>query len=61
MTAAALLELVLAGLNHTAELSALFTKATAENRDLTDDEVALVRAGALAATARLQAAIDKLP
>lgn len=58
MNAAALLEVILAGLNHLNELSALFGKAQAEGRDLTPEEVAFVRGKAVAANQKLQAAID---
>ena len=53
MPVSILLEIILTGLQHTAELSALFTKATAEGRDLTPEEVAFVRSKA-------QASLDKL-
>jgi len=58
MTTAALLEVILAGLNHLAELSALFGKATAEGRDLTPEEVAAVRARAVTANDALQADLN---
>ena len=53
MPVAMLLEIILTGLQHTAELSALFQKANAEGRDLTPEEVGLVRSKA-------QASLDKL-
>lgn len=58
MNTAALLEVILAGLTHLGELSALFGRAQAEGRDLTPEEVAMVRGKAVAANDRLQAAID---
>lgn len=58
MTTAALLEIILASLNHLSELSALFGKATAEGRDLTPEEIALVRGGAIGALTGLQADLD---
>jgi hypothetical protein len=58
MTTVDLLGLTLIALNHAAELGALYAKAKAEGRDLTPDEVAAVRAKALAANDALQAAID---
>lgn len=58
MTTAALLDIILAGLNHLAELSALFGKATAEGRDLTPEEVAAVRARAIGANDALQADLN---
>ncbi len=58
MTTAALLEIILAGLNHLGELSALLGKAQAEGRDLTPDEVAFVRGKALASNQALQDAIN---
>jgi hypothetical protein len=58
MTADLVLALALAALNHAAELSALYAKAKAEGRDLTPEEIAIVRAGSVAANDRLQAAID---
>lgn len=57
MTAAAVLELLIVALNHTAELSAIYQKAKAESRDLTPEEIAAVRAIALAANQRLADAI----
>ena len=53
MPVAMLLEIILTGLQHTADLTAIFTKATAEGRDLTPEEVAFVRSKA-------QASLDKL-
>lgn len=58
MTTVDLLGLTLIALNNAAELGALYAKAKAESRDLTADEVAAVRAKALAANDALQAAID---
>jgi len=58
MNAAALLEVILAGLNHLSELSTLFGKAQAEGRDLTPEEVAFVRGKAITANNALQTAID---
>lgn len=58
MNTAALLEVILAGLNHLNELAALFGRAQAEGRDLTPEEVAAVRGKAVAANDQLQAAID---
>lgn len=58
MTTVDLLGLTLITLNNAAALGALYAKANAEKRDLTPDEVASVRAKALAANDALQAAID---
>jgi hypothetical protein len=49
MKTAELLELILVGLTHLAELQALYQRASAEGRDLTAEEVAQVRARAVGA------------
>jgi len=61
MGTAALLEIILAGLNNAAALSAIFQTATAEKRDLTPEEVAMVRAKAVGSIDALQAKIDAMP
>ena len=55
MTASAILELLLVGLQHTAELKAMYDLATAEKRDLTPEEVAGLKAKAMAAIEKLAA------
>jgi len=59
MNAEALIQVVLAGLTHLAELQSLLGKLAAEGRsDLTTEEVATVRGKAVAANDALQAAIE---
>jgi len=59
MNAEALIQVVLAGLMHLAELQSLLGKLAAEGRsDLTAEEVAMVRGKAVAANDALQAAIE---
>ena len=47
MKTAELLDVILVGLTHLAELQLLYQRAAAEGRDLTPDEVAQVRARAV--------------
>lgn len=55
MGATEVLALAIAALNNSAGLMALYSKAVAENRDLTPEEVAQVRALAYAANDKLGA------
>jgi hypothetical protein len=49
MKTAELLDVILVGLTHLAELQALYQRAAAEGRDLTPEEVEQVRAKAVGA------------
>jgi hypothetical protein len=61
MTTEILLQIILSSLTHLSELSALFSKAQAEGRDLTPEEVAFVRGKAVSANDALGAAISAAP
>lgn len=61
MTTELLLQIILVGLNHAAELGALYQKAKAENRDLTEDEVKIVRWKALASQDALEKVVQGFP
>lgn len=53
---ALVLELAIAAMQHATELSQLYATATAEGRDITPEELAAVRAKAVAAIDALEAA-----
>ena len=57
MNAAIIVQLLITAIEHAAELSAVLGKANAEGRDVTDAEVAAVRAKAKAAVDALAAAV----
>lgn len=56
-----LLQLVLADLNNTSALNAIYQKVVAEKRDLTEDEVGAVRVLALQSNVRAQNFLDSMP
>lgn len=60
-TAALVLQLLITGLQHVTELSALLQKAQAEGRDVTPEELAGLRAKASASVDALDAAIGSAP
>ena len=58
MKTAELLDVILTGLTHLAEIQQLYQRAAAENRDLTPEEVAQVRAKAVGANDALKQQIE---